>query len=196
MSRRAAGPCALTLLAPAAACLFSQLASAADDIRDLRGPKTALSGWPLSAVAAVAVALAVAGYFAWRRLRRTPPPVALTAAQAALAGLEAARALIAPARSREFCDAVSDVVRHYIEVQFSLSAQRRTTEEFLQQLSAMPASPVAAHQSLLAEFLQHCDFVRFSGTSADAASLEALFQAARTFVINTASVAHDPLSAT
>lgn len=172
---------------------FAKLASAADDIRDLRGPKTVLSGWPLPAVAAAALALGLAGYITWRRLRRAAPPPAATAAHAALAALEAARALIAPLRARDFCDTVSDVVRYYIEVQFSLSAQRRTTEEFLQELSAMPASPVAMHQSLLAEFLQHCDFVRFSGTSADAASLEALYLVARTFVTDTANVSHDPL---
>lgn len=187
------------MLAPFAltAVLFSRAALADEDIHELRGPKTVLAGWPLLAIAAtiLALVLALAGYLVWRRRRAATLPVA-TPAQAALAGLEAARSLLTAARAREFCDAASDVVRHYIEAQFALTAQQRTTEEFLQQLSTLPASPLATHQARLSEFLQHADFVRFSGTAADAASLEALYQAARSFVIDSSVAPHDQVPAT
>lgn len=173
-----------------------QAAKAADDIRDLRGPKTLLSQWPLAAVLAGAAVLAAAVYLGWRRLRRPPRLPDASPTEKALAGLEAARTLLASASARQFCDAVSDVVRGYLEAQFGLDAQRRTTEEFLKELSARPASPVVAHQALLAEFLQHSDVVRFSGASPGMARLEALYQAARRFVLDTSPTAHDPTPAT
>jgi hypothetical protein len=90
-----------------------------------------------------------------------------------------------PATAREFGTAASEVIRTYIEKRFDVIATQRTTEEFLQTLLQGPNEALARHRSLLAEFLQQCDFVKFAGSSLAVTDMEALFQSARSFVRET-----------
>ncbi len=60
---------------------------------------------------------------------------------------------------------ISDILRHYIENRFGFKAPERTTEEFLTELSmARPEknSLLGSHKTLLADFLTHCDLVKFA----------------------------------
>jgi LPXTG-motif cell wall-anchored protein len=60
-----------------------------------------------------------------------------------------------------FFSKISDVLRNYIENRFGFHAPRRTTEEFLSDISRhAPFS--AEHKVLLVEFLQNCDLVKFA----------------------------------
>jgi hypothetical protein len=91
-----------------------------------------------------------------------------------------------PATAREFGIAASEVIRHYIEKRFEVIATQRTTEEFLQALLENSNESLARHRSLLAEFLQQCDFVKFAGAQLAVTDMESLFQSARGFVLQTA----------
>jgi hypothetical protein len=149
------------------------LAEAADDIRDIRGPKAVTPGsWsvPLAIAGTVFVALCVA-YVLWRRRHRGARPRNLTLAEQTLERLEATPA--------------SEVIRNYIEKRFEVIATQRTTEEFLQALLQSSNEALARHRALLAEFLQQCDFVKFAGASLAVADMEALFSSARSFVLET-----------
>jgi hypothetical protein len=53
------------------------------------------------------------------------------------------------------------VLRGYFENRYGLQAPRRTTEEFLSDISR-DALFSAEHRSLLAEFLRRCDLVKFA----------------------------------
>ena len=167
---------------------------AEEDIRDIRGPKAEPVGSRIVyvIVGAVLVALCIA-YVIWRRRQRGPLPRSLTLLEQTLARLEKTRSLMQPATAREFGIAASEVIRNYIEKRFDVVATQRTTEEFLQTLlqgsSANSGSnsndALARHRSLLADFLQQCDFVKFAGASLAVSDMEALFQSARGFVLET-----------
>lgn len=60
-----------------------------------------------------------------------------------------------------FFSKISDVLRGYIENRFGIHAPRRTTEEFLSDISRdAPFSP--ERRGLLMEFLRDCDLVKFA----------------------------------
>lgn len=173
------------LLAAMSAGLPSSAAHAddADDIRDIRGPKAVFPLGLLLELLAGGAVLAAAGYAVWRRRHR--PSRALQYFEIALQRLEELRSLMHPASVREFSSAISDTVRSYIEAGFKVTATHRTTEEFLHDILETENSPLAQHRSLLAEFLRQCDLAKFAGMSLSVASMESLYQSARSFIVGT-----------
>ena len=178
--RRIATGCAWLALLPAAAA-----AQAAEDIRDIRGPKVVPSSWVVPAVLAGIIVVALCTYLVWRRQHRAIQPRLLTLSERTLERLDGTRPLMQPETARQFGIAASEVIRDYIEKRFDVVATQRTTEEFLQALLQSSNDALARHRSLLAEFLQQCDFVKFAGTSLAVTDMESLFQSARGFVLQT-----------
>jgi hypothetical protein len=168
-------------------------APVAEDIRDIRGPIHVLPEWLLPALIAGAVLIAIGVYDLWRGRRNRAARVLLPH-EIALERLEAIGALMQPARAREFSIAASDIVRLYVEQRFSVTATRRTTEEFLRDLLASSDAALAQHQGLLGEFLHQCDVVKFAAQSLSLHNMESLRQSARAFVLATVNT-HDPLPA-
>jgi len=168
-----------------------------DDIRDIRGPKGIFPLWLIVALVAAALLLALGAYLLWRRKQRLPPPRALLPFEIALQGLEQIRALMDPAKVREFSIAISDIVRKYIEDAFHLTATHRTTEEFLRDLLDSSNASLAEHRALLAEFLNQCDMAKFAGVSLSRQIIESLHQSARSFVVESSKPppAKDPPTA-
>jgi hypothetical protein len=174
-------------------CARLGAAPAAEDIRDIRGPRYLPSwGWPALAAGALLIALGFYAFWRWRRKRASR---VLLPYEIALQRLEEIGALMQPARAREFSIAVSDIVRIYIERRFNVTATRRTTEEFLHDLLNSSDAALGRHQGLLGEFLQQCDFVKFAAQSLTLQNMESLRQSARAFVLATAET-HDSLPAT
>ena len=178
--------------------------AAAEDIRDIRGPKFILAAWVLPALAAALVLLALGGYWLWRWQRSRRRARVLLPFEVALQRLEDIRALMLPARAREFCIAISDIIRGYIEQRFDIVATHQTTEEFLRDLLESSNTSLARHRALLSEFLHQCDLAKFAGMSLTPESMESLHRSARAFVLETAEPqaaaasqgAHDSLPAT
>ena len=169
----------------------SVLADTAQDIRDIRGPKAVSASWVLPAMFAAALILALCAYILWRRRHRGPGQRTLTLTERTLERLDSTRALMRPDTARAFGIAASELIRDYIQKRFDVVATQRTTEEFLQAVLQSSNEALARHRSLLAEFLQQCDLVKFAGDSLAVADMESLFQSARRFVLETgeASVA-------
>lgn len=178
--RHAVSGCAWLALFPAAA-----MAEAADDIRDIRGPKAVTGSWVLPMGLAAAVVLALLAYIVWRRRHRGVQLRSLTLSERTLQRLDGTRPLMLPDTAREFGIAASEVIRDYIETRFGVVATQRTTEEFLQALLRHSNETLARHRPLLAEFLQQCDLVKFAGNSLAVTDMESLFQSARRFVLET-----------
>jgi hypothetical protein len=161
-------------------------ASATNDIRALKSlapaPPLAWYWW----VVIVVGVLALAGLVAWY-LRRTrppaPPPPLPPAHVRARKRLQAALELLQD--PREFCIRVSDALRWYLEVQLTLRAPERTTEEFLNELQASPRL-TAAQKAALATFLESCDLVKFARHEPTEADLLNLHRAALNLVDETA----------
>ena len=183
--RRTLRGCAGAALPTAVSLAGGALAKAGEDIRDIRGPKALPGSWLLPAVlvGALFVTLCVA-YAIWRRNRRARP-LNLTLSEQTLERLDGTKTLMQPATAREFGIAASEVIRNYIEKRFEVIATQRTTEEFLQTLLQSSNETLARHRSRLAQFLQQCDFVKFAGASLTVTDMEALFQSARGFVLET-----------
>jgi HAMP domain-containing protein len=179
--RRVARGCAWSAL-----LLGTALAQAEEDIRDIRGPKAVPGSWLLPAVLAGAVVVALCAYALWHRRHRETRRRSLTLSEQALERLENTRPLMRPATAREFGIAASEVIRNYIEKRFDVIATQRTTEEFLQTLLQSSNDTLARHRSLLEEFLQQCDFVKFAAGSLAITDMESLFRSARGFVLETA----------
>jgi hypothetical protein len=183
-ARRIVRDCAWLALLPGAV-----LAGAADDIRDIRGPKTVSVAWAVYAIVTAIVAAICIAYIIWRRRHRAAQPRPLTLSEQALQRLESTRPLMQTSTARAFGIAASEVIRDYVERRFAVVVTQRTTEEFLQALLQSSNDALVCHRPLLAEFLQQCDFVKFAGRSLAAANLESLFKSARRFVLETGEVA-------
>jgi hypothetical protein len=195
MTGRFIGRCRAAAAAPISVIIGACASAAAveEDIRDIRGPKYLLPSWVLPALIAGAVLVALGIYGLWRGRRKRAARVLLPH-ELALQRLEDIGALMQPARAREFSIAASDIVRFYIEQRFSVTATRRTTEEFLRDLLASSEAALARHQGLLGEFLHQCDIVKFAAQSLTLQNMESLRQSARAFVLATVNT-HDPLPA-
>lgn len=139
------------------------------DIRDIKDlvavPGLPWWAWLLIALAVVGSAALV--YWWSQRPRRAmavppsppPPPPAATARRALQALLD--EGLIERGEVDRFYTRLSDIVRQYLEGQFRLRAPERTTEEFLQEITHEPRLS-APQRSLLGEFLQESDLVKFA----------------------------------
>jgi hypothetical protein len=157
-----------------------------EDIRDIRGPKTELtSSVVVPALIAAAILIAICAYLFGRRRSGGTPARQLTLLEQTLQSLDGTRPLMNPATAREFGSAASEVVRTYVEKRFNVVATQRTTEEFLASLLQGSNDSLARHRPLLAEFLQQSDYLKFAGASLSFADLEALFNSARGFVVET-----------
>lgn len=138
-------------------------AALTNDIRGIKAPVPVPNSWDWvwwALAAAALVALAVWAWKWWRKkqlARPSEPPIpphvrAKRKLQAALAHIQ---------DPRRFCFHISEALRTYLEERFQFHAPERTTEEFLGELQASRRLLPDQKQSL-AEFLQHCDLVKFA----------------------------------
>ena len=79
---------------------------------------------------------------------------------------------------------LSSIVRSYLEHRYDIRAPELTTEEFLL-AAASAASLSSEHRSLLTQFLERCDRVKFAGYRPDAQESIDTLAAARAFVEDT-----------
>lgn len=94
--------------------------------------------------------------------------------------------LIKKGRVKEFYERVSDILRHYIEHRFELRAPERTTEEFLAELQTTDV--LSEEDKLnLAEFLRHCDLVKFAKHYPTSQQVQQTFDLVKLFIEQTKS---------
>ena len=179
------------------ATLMAQVV-APDAGEDIRGPKPLIAipvpekpVYTLWFAIAGVLLLAVIAWFIWKSFRTkkhkaSPPEIAL----AALAELEAGRDTL---EAEAFADRAAQTVRNYISARFGLVAPRRTTEEFLRELSLDKQSPISGESDHLRTFLKSCDLAKFAGARLDGSQRSELVNSARTFVnVTAAPVAESP----
>ena len=131
------------------------------------------------AVALVVLALVVAGIVRAARNRpKTPPP---TAREIALEKLKEAEADVARKEPYAFSIQVSDILRQYVSAQYHLHATEQTSPEFLAEAAKSPHF-TGADKTLLAEFLEHCDLIKFAHVDATVEDSRALLAQAVRFV--------------
>jgi hypothetical protein len=94
--------------------------------------------------------------------------------------------LVEADKIKEFYERISDILRHYIEHRFNLKAPERTTEEFLAELATADVL-ARPDQQRLAEFLQHCDLVKFAKYNPTTEQIQKTFDLVRDFIETTKS---------
>ncbi len=169
--------------------------STTNALRDIKPPLSIPSGWLWLWYTLGFLVLLALLYFAWRYWERrrvvaafVPPiPPQVRAKQK----LQEALALIG--QPREFCIAVSDTVRWYLEERFDFRAPERTTEEFLHELKGTNLLTPDQKQSL-GEFLEKCDLVKFAKYEPAEPELRDLHASAVRLVEETQPVVLEPAS--
>ena len=130
----------------------------------------------------VFVALSLLGLVVWllaKRRRPAPPPK--LPREIALEELERVGSEIEKMSPYQFSIRVSDILRKYVSQQYGLPATRQTSIEFLTALAK--ASPFAADEkSLLEDFLNRCDLIKFARYEATTSDSELLLGEAIRFV--------------
>jgi Domain of unknown function (DUF4381) len=154
------------------------------DLRDV-APPVEVFPYPLwMVISAGVIATAVLVLFAWAVLRwwkkrpAKPPPAPRDIAIQRLAD---ARNRLAQVDPYTFSILVSDILRSYVTSQFNLCATQQTSPEFLS--SAAQSSKFSTEQkSLLQQFLEKCDLIKFARADATANDNAQLLEQATLFV--------------
>lgn len=155
---------------------------AQDTIHDIAPPMTYSLIPPWMIFVGCLIALALLGLIVWlaKKLLRKQPR-AISARERALAALDEMEGEIKPTPPYRFSIAVSDVLRRYVLEQFDLPMTRQTSIEFLNAISAK-TSFSEDEKSLLTDFLNRCDLIKFARYDASPEDSRLLLDEARRFV--------------
>ena len=130
----------------------------------------------------VFVALSLLGLVVWLIVKRRKPTIPPKLPRhIALEELDRIGRDIEKMSPYQFSIRVSDILRKYVTQQYGLPATRQTSIEFLTALAK--ASPFSTEeQTLLEDFLNRCDLIKFARYEATASDSELLLQEAIRFV--------------
>src|SRR5436305_7976809 len=155
---------------------------AAEELHDIAPPVdySLISPWLI--FAGTFFGLAIIGFIVWliaqRRKRPQPPQLPR---HRALEALERMRDEIDGLNPYQFSIRVSDILRRYVTEQHGLPVTRQTSVEFLNALRG--SSPFSDDEkSLLEDFLNRCDLIKFARYEATLSDSELLLEEAIRFV--------------
>ncbi len=157
----------------------------APDIRTIVPPQPYFLSGSLLWLVVAAVSLLLAGLVAWYLLRRPKAPKPsgprLTPRETAQQKLAALEREMDNMDARRFGAEVCDVLRFYIGDEYRMHPQRQTSPEFLASVAASRVFSRNEH-TLLGEFLEGCDLLKFARLDATPAGKRALLTQAREFI--------------
>jgi hypothetical protein len=156
--------------------------AAVSDIHEIAPPIDYSLVPPWVIYAGVALGLAVLGLIGWwiRKRALRPKPVR-SSRDRALDGLTEIEREMETMTPYLFSIAVSDVLRGYVTEQYQLPVTRQTSFEFLTTLAKR--SPFSDDEkSLLADFLNRCDLIKFARYDATIHDSQLLLEEAKQFV--------------
>lgn len=143
----------------------------------------------LAALIALAILAALARWLLKRWLQHRqrllpPPPPPHTVAFRRLDDL-LAQHLVQNGQFREFYNAISSILRDYIEQRFAIRAPEQTTEEFLAVLQREPERLAPEHHRLLQQFLAHTDLVKYARATPSPQEISQTIADTRAFITET-----------
>src|SRR5512140_1622224 len=154
----------------------------AEEFHDIAPPVdySLIPPWLVFVIAFVVLSLLglVVWWFAQRRKSELPPK---PPREIALEELEQIRAEIERISPYQFSIRVSDILRRYVTQQYGLPATRQTSIEFLTAAAKAPSFS-ADDKSLLEDFLNRCDLIKFAKYEATTSDSELLLEEAIRFV--------------
>ena len=128
------------------------------------------------------VVLSLLGLIVWWFVRRRKPELPPKAPrEIALEELEHIREGIERINPYQFSIRVSDILRRYVSQQYGVPATRQTSIEFLTAAAKAPSFS-ADDKSLLEDFLNRCDLIKFAKYEATTSDSQLLLEEAIRFV--------------
>jgi hypothetical protein len=128
------------------------------------------------------VVLSLLGLVVWWFVQRRKPDLPPKAPrEIAIEELEQIRGEIEIMSPYQFSIRVSDILRRYVTQQYGLPATRQTSIEFLTATAKAPSFS-ADDKSLLEDFLNRCDLIKFAKYEATTSDSELLLEEAIRFV--------------
>jgi Domain of unknown function (DUF4381) len=154
----------------------------AEEFHDIAPPVdySLIPPWLVFVIAFVVLSLIglVVWWFVHRRKPELPPKLPR---ELALGELEQIRWAIEKMSPYQFSIRVSDILRRYVTQQYGLPATRQTSIEFLTAAAKAPSFSTD-EKSLLEDFLNRCDLIKFARYEATASDSELLLEEAIRFV--------------
>jgi len=158
------------------------------EFHDITGPVDYFLLKPWMIFCGVAGVILLIGLTRWLIKRWRNRPVAVVSPrQRALDRLARIQSEIDKLSPYQFSIRVSDILRQYVTEQYQLPVTRQTSVEFLNALAA--SSPFSSdEQSLLSDFLNRCDLIKFARYDATREDSRLLLEEADRFVKGVALV--------
>lgn len=155
---------------------------AVTDIHEIAPPVDYSLVPPWVIYAGIFLGLAVLGLIVWwiRQRPRRPAPEQ-SARDRALQELDRIRAEMETSTPYQFSIRVSDILRRYVTDQYQLPVTRQTSVEFLNSLANTPSFS-EEEKSLLEDFLNRCDLIKFARYDATIEDSRLLLEEATRFV--------------
>ncbi|MGQ3685215.1 MAG: hypothetical protein ACUBOA_09475 [Candidatus Loosdrechtia sp.] len=175
-----------------------QEGEAADDIRDIRPPVDVpisykkLIQWIAGGLGLLAFAGMIYGFICkLKRGRKVPVRTVIKRPPHEIAYELLERLLredlVGKGFIKEYYYRITNILRHYIEDRFGLSAPERTTEEFLEEMVHTDTLE-DHHKVLIREFLTHCDMVKYAKYGPSRTEINGTYAAAKRFIDETTVV--------
>ena len=162
--------------------ITSALAAVAEEFHDIAPPVdySLIPPWLVFVIAFVVLSLLglIVWWFAQRRKPELPPK---SPREIALEELEKIRGESERMSPYQFSIRVSDILRRYVTQQYGVPATRQTSIEFLTAAAKAPSFS-ADDKSLLEDFLNRCDLIKFAKYEATTSDSELLLEEAIRFV--------------
>ena len=161
---------------------MKMLSFLAEELHDIAPPVEYSLIPPWLVFVIVFVALSLLGLVVWLFAKRRKPPLPpRLPREIALEELERISREIERMSPYQFSICVSDILRKYVTEQYGVPATRQTSIEFLTALTK--ASPFSVEEkSLLEDFLNRCDLIKFARYEATTSDSESLLEEAIRFV--------------
>ncbi len=152
------------------------------EFHDITGPVDYFLLKPWMILSAVAGVLLLIGLTTWLiKSWRNRPVAVVSPRQRALDRLARIQSEIDKLSPYQFSIRVSDILRQYVTDQYQLPVTRQTSVEFLNALAA--SSPFSSDErSLLSDFLNRCDLIKFARYDATREDSRLLLEEADRFV--------------
>ncbi len=155
---------------------------AAEEFHDIAPPVdySLVPPWVVFVVAFVVLSLLglIVWWFAQRRKPELPPK---SPREVALEELEQIRPQIERMSPYQFSIRASDILRRYVTQQYGVPATRQTSIEFLSAAAKAPSFS-SDDKSLLEDFLNRCDLIKFAKYEATTSDSDLLLEEAIRFV--------------
>ena len=161
-------------------------------LEDIEGvveiPKETSLWWLWALLALIPLAIPLTWWLLRRKRIRALVRIFKPAHEVAYAHLRTlvAENLVDAGRIKEFYERISGILRYYIEDRFDLHAPERTTEEFLSELQRTDIL-AASDKDVLADFLTHCDLVKFARHAPTNEQIQRTFDLVKDFIERTKS---------